>query len=208
MTNDRESVVRAVVEAFHQAFDEGFTGPADCATEDWNHISPNGGATRSREETLRTVRAAHKSFLKGVTATVKTMDVRFASDEVAVATVVSTSSAVTAPDGVKHAGGSHSDLRRGDAQWSLADHAGPQHDDRAVRTLGLSPSQGRLRTLSLLLDGPKPEAVRARLRGATGEDIFHARPDYGVDVIVGEDPELLVANGVEDDVRGILRRHA
>ena len=107
MTNDRESVVRAVVEAFHQAFNEGFTGPADYATEDWNHISPNGGATRTREETLRTVRAAHKSFLKGVTATVKTMDVRFASDEVAVATVVSTSSAFTAPDGVKHEPADH-----------------------------------------------------------------------------------------------------
>ena len=168
MTNDRESVVRAVVEAFHQAFNEGFTGPADYATEDWNHISPNGGATRTREETLRTVRAAHKSFLKGVTATVKTMDVRFASDEVAVATVVSTSSAFTAPDGVKHAGGSHSDLRRGDAQWSLADHAGPQHDDRAVRTLGLSPSQGRPAHPIVVARWPEARSCRCAASGCDG----------------------------------------
>src|SRR5690242_14776064 len=47
--NDRETEVRSTIEAFYKAFDEGFTQPADFATEDWNHINPFGGRTRDRE---------------------------------------------------------------------------------------------------------------------------------------------------------------
>ena len=80
------------VEAFYAAFGEGFIGPADFATEDWNHLDPLGGRTCNREETLAVVRAAHESFLANVTDTIESADVRFADDNVAVATVISRTS--------------------------------------------------------------------------------------------------------------------
>ena len=98
---DAEAAVRIPIQAFNKAFNEGFVGPADYATEDWNHINPLGGRDRGREATLKTVRAVHQTFLKGVTETIEDIDVRFASEDVAVATVTSTSSPFTLPDGVK-----------------------------------------------------------------------------------------------------------
>ena len=103
--NDREAEVRSTIEAFYKAFDDGFTQPAEFATEDWNHINPFGGRTRSREATLKEVREVHQSFLKGATETVESMDIRFATPEVAVGTVVSVGSGFTSPDGVKHGPG-------------------------------------------------------------------------------------------------------
>jgi uncharacterized protein (TIGR02246 family) len=102
LTDDREAEVRATIQSFYTAFDEGFTGPADYATEDWNHISPYGGRDHGREETLKDVRGVHQTFLKGTTDTVERIDIRFASSDVAVGTVVSVMSPFTAPDGVKH----------------------------------------------------------------------------------------------------------
>jgi uncharacterized protein (TIGR02246 family) len=100
--NDREAEVRATIEAFYKAFDDGFTHPADFATEDWNHINPLGGRTRGREAVLKEVREVHQSFLKGATETIESMDIRFANSDVAVGTVVSLGSGFTSPDGVKH----------------------------------------------------------------------------------------------------------
>ena len=100
--NDGEAEVRSTIEAFYKAFNEGFTQPADFAAEDWNHINPFGGRTRSREETLKEVRKVHQSFLKGTTDTIESMDIRFAAPDVAVGTVVSVGSGFTSPDGVKH----------------------------------------------------------------------------------------------------------
>jgi len=81
---------------------DGFVGPADYATEDWNHINPYGGRKGSRDATLKEVREVHQSFLKGVTDSVESMDIRFATDDVAVGTVTSVTSPFTSPDGVKH----------------------------------------------------------------------------------------------------------
>jgi uncharacterized protein (TIGR02246 family) len=103
--NDREAEVRSTIEAFYKAFDDGFTQPAEFATEDWNHINPFGGRARGREATLKEVREVHQSFLKGATETVESMDIRFATPEVAVGTVVSMGSGFTTPDGVKHGPG-------------------------------------------------------------------------------------------------------
>jgi hypothetical protein len=98
---DSEAAVRIPIQAFNKAFNEGFVGPADYATEDWNHINPLGGRDRGREVTLKTVRAVHQTFLKGATESIDDIDVRFASEDVAVATVTSTSNPFTSPDGVK-----------------------------------------------------------------------------------------------------------
>ena len=98
---DDEVAVRHVVQAFYMAFDEGFVKPVDFATDDWFHINPFGGIDRGIEATLKTVREVHTTFLKGVTDTPGDIAIRFASDDVAVATVTSTMSPYTGPDGVK-----------------------------------------------------------------------------------------------------------
>ncbi len=103
--NYREAEVRSTIQAFYKAFDEGFTRPADFATEDWNHINPFGGRTRGREATLKEVREVHQSFLKGATETIESMDIRFATSDVAIGTLVSVGSGFTSPDGVKHGPG-------------------------------------------------------------------------------------------------------
>ena len=103
--NETEAEVRSTIQAFYNAFNDGFTQPAGYAAEDWNHINPFGGRTRSREETLEEVREVHQSFLKGVTVTIESMDIRFATPDVAVGTVVSLGGAFTTPDGVKHGPG-------------------------------------------------------------------------------------------------------
>jgi len=53
------------VQTFYKNFNEGFTAPADYATEDWNHINPNGGRNQGPETTLRRLRDVHQTFLKG-----------------------------------------------------------------------------------------------------------------------------------------------
>ena len=101
-SDDREAGVRTAVQAFYKAFDDGFVGPADYAAEDWNHIGPYGSRDRGREATLKNVRGLHQTFLKGTTDTIEDMDIRFATEDVAVATVTSVASPFTSPDGVKH----------------------------------------------------------------------------------------------------------
>jgi uncharacterized protein (TIGR02246 family) len=98
---DDEAAVRHVVQAFYMAFDEGFVKPVDFATDDWYHINPFGGIDRGLEATLKTVRKVPTTFLKDVTDTPEDIAIRFATGDVAVATVTSTMSPYTRPDGVK-----------------------------------------------------------------------------------------------------------
>jgi uncharacterized protein (TIGR02246 family) len=95
-----EESVRATVLAFYTAFDEGFVNDVDFATDDWHHINPFGGVDKGRDATLRTVREVHTTFLKDVMDTPEPIEVRFATDDVAVAEVVSMMSPFTGPDGV------------------------------------------------------------------------------------------------------------
>src|SRR5256885_13870419 len=107
MSETKEAGVRAAIQAFHKAFDDGFTGPAEYATEDWNHINPYGGRGRGREATLKNVRQGHQTVLKSTTDTIEDMDIRFATTDVAGATVISVMSPLTSPHGVKHGVGRH-----------------------------------------------------------------------------------------------------
>lgn len=107
MTSQDEQAVRKTIQAFYDAFDEGFNAPADYATEDWHHINPFGGQDRSKQETLDTVRSVHRTFLKGSTDTVLRMDIRFATPEVAVGTVISELSAYTLPNGRRYERAQH-----------------------------------------------------------------------------------------------------
>jgi uncharacterized protein (TIGR02246 family) len=102
-----ETAVRTTIQAFYKAFDEGFTQPADYATNDWNHINPYGGRTQSRQGTLKEVREVHQAFLKGITDTIEKLEIRFADRNVAVGTVTSVMSPFTSPDGVKHGSERH-----------------------------------------------------------------------------------------------------
>ena len=98
-----EEEVRQAVQSFHAAFNRhDFKGAEEYTTEDWNHINPFGGWTRGRDAVLKELREVHSTFLKGVSATVEDLSVRFASRDVAVVTVINRSSTFTTPDGVKH----------------------------------------------------------------------------------------------------------
>ena len=99
---DNDAEVRATIQTFYKNFNEGFTGPADYATEDWNHINPNGGRTQGRDATLKRVREVHQTFLKGAKERIESMDVRFAADGVTVGTVISVATPFVSPDGTKH----------------------------------------------------------------------------------------------------------
>lgn len=97
-----DSDVRGTIQVFFDAFNDGFVGPAHYAAEDWNHIAPTGGRTQGRDATLKRVREVHQTFLNGARETVESMDVRFATDDVAIATVVSVLTPFTSPDGTRH----------------------------------------------------------------------------------------------------------
>lgn len=56
---------------------------------------------------LRELEEVHSTFLKGVSDTIEEMAVRFASADVAVATVTSRMSTFTMPDGVRHENEQH-----------------------------------------------------------------------------------------------------
>ena len=114
--------VRQVVRKFYTAFDEGFVKPVDFATQDWYHINPFGGIDPGLQATLKEVREVHTTFLKGVTDTPKSIEIRFASRDVAIATVLSTVSAFVGPDGVSQA--PHDNVRtfvvvKRDGRWLI-----------------------------------------------------------------------------------------
>jgi hypothetical protein len=60
--DEKDAEVRATIQTFYKNFNEGFTAPADYASEDWNHINPNGGRNQGREPTLRRLREYIKHF--------------------------------------------------------------------------------------------------------------------------------------------------
>jgi uncharacterized protein (TIGR02246 family) len=98
-----EALVRQTVQAFYAAFNShAFDRAAAFTTDDWNHINPLGGRTRSRPAVLKELEDVHSTFLRGVSDTIEQMDVRFATTDVAVATVTSHVSTYTTPDGMKH----------------------------------------------------------------------------------------------------------
>ena len=99
----KEKQVRQAVQLFYDAFNaHGFGHAAEYTTDDWNHINPFGGWARGRKVVLKELREVHATFLKGVTDTVEDMNVRFATPNVAVVTVISRMSTYYPPDGVKH----------------------------------------------------------------------------------------------------------
>lgn len=102
-SDGREKEVRRAVHAFYAAFNTHDFGRAkEYTTEDWTHINPFGGRTQGRSATLKDLNEVHSTFLKGVSDTIEDLSVRFATRDVAVATVVSRISTFQTPDGVTH----------------------------------------------------------------------------------------------------------
>lgn len=99
----REMKVRETVQLFYDAFNtHDFNKIHEFTSEDWVHINPFGGWTRSREIVITELKEVHSTFLKDVTDTPEDMDVRFASMNVAIVTVPSEMSPHTTPDGVHY----------------------------------------------------------------------------------------------------------
>lgn len=95
--------VKKVVIAFQDDFNDGaFKNAETYSTSDWRHINPGGGIDKGRDSVLKTVRAVHQTFLKGVTIQIESMDIRFLTSDVAIADVIHTVDNYTTPDGVKH----------------------------------------------------------------------------------------------------------
>ena len=101
-TNDKEAVKKVVV-AFQEDFnDGGFKNAAVYSTSDWVHINPGGGIKIGRDSVLTEVVAVHQTFLKGVTMTMQSIDIRFITPDVAIANVIHKVDTYITPDGTKH----------------------------------------------------------------------------------------------------------
>ena len=101
-SQDKEAV-RSVVIAFQEDFNEGsFKNALSYSSTDWEHINPGGGIDKGRDSVLKTVRAVHQTFLKGVTMRIESMDIRFITPDVAIADVIHNMDNYTTPDGIKH----------------------------------------------------------------------------------------------------------
>ena len=101
-SQDKEAIKKVVI-AFQDDFNEGsFKNAEAYSTSDWRHINPGGGIDKGRDSVLITVRAVHKTFLKGVTMQIESMDIRFLTADAAIADVIHKVDTYTTPDGVRH----------------------------------------------------------------------------------------------------------
>jgi uncharacterized protein (TIGR02246 family) len=98
-----EIEVRKAVQSFYADFNaHGFGQAAEYTTEDWNHIDPSGQWTRGRAAVLKELNEIHATILNGVSDTIEDISVRFATSDVAVATVISSASTYINKNGIKH----------------------------------------------------------------------------------------------------------
>ena len=96
-------LVKGVINDFQNDFNEGsFTNVNSYTTSDWEHIAPNGGISKGRENVLKEVKAVHQSFLKGITMKIESIEIRFIAPSVAVADVIHIMDNFVTPDGIKH----------------------------------------------------------------------------------------------------------
>ena len=101
-SQDKEAIKKVVI-AFQDGFNEGtFKNAEAYSTSDWRHINPGGGIDKGRDSVLITVRAVHKTFLKGVTMQIESMEIRFLTTDAAIADVIHKVDPYTTPDGVRH----------------------------------------------------------------------------------------------------------
>jgi len=86
-TNDIEEIKKVII-AFQEDFNEGiFKNVKNYTTEDWIHINPGGGMTNGRTAVLKEVVAVHQTFLKGVSMTIDSLNIKLSSPQFAYAIV-------------------------------------------------------------------------------------------------------------------------
>jgi uncharacterized protein (TIGR02246 family) len=126
-----EQRVGKVILSFQDDFNEGgFKNAAAYTTDDWEHLNPLGFITKGRDEVLKEVRAVHQGFLKGITMSIETMDIRFITNDVAIANVVHAMGTYEMPPGVKHENERHLKtymVVKKDGKWLLT------HDQNTIR---------------------------------------------------------------------------
>ena len=125
-SQDKEAIKKVVI-AFQDDFNEGnFKNAETYSTSDWRHINPGGGIDKGRDSVLLTVRAVHKTFLKGVTMQIESMEIRFLTADAAIADVIHKVDTYITPDGVRHENERHIKtyvVVRKKGKWLLAqDH--------------------------------------------------------------------------------------
>jgi len=99
-----EDSVRKVVLEFQEDFNDGsFKRAENYAANDWVHIDPAGGIAIGKDTVLMLTRRVHQSFLRDVSITTDSMNVRFITPEVAVVTAYHPIGNYTTPDNVTHA---------------------------------------------------------------------------------------------------------
>jgi uncharacterized protein (TIGR02246 family) len=99
---DKDLVYNVIIE-FQKDFNEGsFANAFSYTTIDWEHINPNGGISKGRDNVLQEVRAVHQSFLKGVKMKTETIEIRFLTPTVAVADAIHLLDRYTTPDDKIH----------------------------------------------------------------------------------------------------------
>lgn len=123
---DRKEI-KNVILAFHNDFNEGsFKNAETYTTEDWEHIDPRGGIDKGRVNVLKVVRQVHQGFLKGVSMTLESLDLRFITPDVAIVDAIDKTSDFTTSDGKKHQNERHIKtyvLVKRNGKWLLAhDH--------------------------------------------------------------------------------------
>ncbi|HQU85065.1 MAG TPA: SgcJ/EcaC family oxidoreductase [Pyrinomonadaceae bacterium] len=98
-----EAEVKQVIEKYFEAFNtHSLAANDEITTEDWYHINPSGGWNRGRAETVKLLRDVHSTFLKDVKMKLEDLDIRFATPDVAVVTVMNSIDNYTLPNGEKH----------------------------------------------------------------------------------------------------------
>jgi len=104
---DADSVKKVVLQ-FQEDFNDGSFKKAEIyATSDWVHINPGGGINIGKESVLKDVRGVHQTFLKGVSITTDSINVRFITPEVALVTAYHPIDKYTTPDSVMHVNERH-----------------------------------------------------------------------------------------------------
>jgi uncharacterized protein (TIGR02246 family) len=120
-------LVKKVVLEFQEDFNDGSFKKAEIyAANDWVHINPGGGIDIGKDSVLKNVRGVHQTFLKGVSITTDSMNVRFITPEVALVTAYHPIDNYTTPDNVTHANERHIKsyvVVKQDGKWLLTlDH--------------------------------------------------------------------------------------
>lgn len=101
--NEDLKLIKRSIVLFQNDFNDGlFTNAEKYTTEDWEHINPGGGITIGRNAVLKEVLSVHQAFLKGVSMSISSINIKIITFNVAIVDVVHKISLYELPKGIKH----------------------------------------------------------------------------------------------------------